>query len=171
MVPTLLLLIAACERGAVPAASQRSVDPGEPADTAGGEPRTPYLIVTVPSLLPAAEEWAAWREADGYDVTVRLSEELTPNPSTAQSLSAAVAERASAWADAYPDAVVHILLLGDVAVDGDIGIPVSTCVSSLGDCYTDNEYVGRKLGGVPRYAVGRVPASDGVDAFGAAGVC
>lgn len=120
--------------------------------------RTPYLVVTVPPLLDAATAWAHYRAAQGYDVTVRLTSQLTDTPSDGTALADAVSDAAGELEDSHPGALVHVLLLGDVEVEGRGGIPTVACTSYYGGGYTDNYYAGRKRSAAPRYAVGRVPA-------------
>ncbi|GDX83133.1 hypothetical protein LBMAG42_49440 [Deltaproteobacteria bacterium] len=150
------MFFAAC---VLPQEEPGAADVGD--DTAATEvvpPSAAYLIVTVPALEGVAARWAEYREATGYAVTTVLTKDLVRDTGDGEEVAGEVEREARALAKQYPDRPVHILLLGDVTVDGEDGIPGTACKNDLGYCYTDNEYAGRSMDGVPTYAVGRIPA-------------
>lgn len=153
-----IFALAAC----VPPESEPAAAGDDADDTADPEvaPSAAYVIVTVPALADVAARWAEWRTTTGYAVTTLLTEELTDDPGDGEEVAGAVEREARALAKEYPDRPVHILLLGDVKVGGETGILGTACQSDLGTCYTDNEYAGRSMDGVPTYAVGRIPAAN-----------
>lgn len=142
-----------------------SVDPGQglaPSLTTPEDPAPPFVVLTVPALEAVAQDWAAYRSAQGFDARVLIRDELVADPvedvRDGQALAESVAAELTALQEGAPDQVVYLLLLGDVLVDGEIGLPAVDCQSAIGDCYTDNAYGDPDLDHVPRFAVGRVPA-------------
>lgn len=131
-----------------------------PSPTTPEGPAPPFVVLTVPALEPVARDWAEYRNAQGFDARVLLRDELVEDPTDGQALAEAVTAELSAAQEAAPDQVAYLLLLGDVVVDGETGLPAVGCQSDIGACYTDNAYGDPDADHVPRFAVGRVPAGD-----------
>lgn len=130
---------------------------GDDDDTADDPTPQELLIVTVPALYAAAEDYAGYRETTGFDVEVVTTENLISADAT---LSEAIASHVASFATREPTDVARaVLLIGDAdieAPDDPAFIPIPEGDGAFGDsAYTDLDG-----DGVPDLGVGRLPFSE-----------
>lgn len=163
-VPVLLLafvLVACLEQGCSGDNDNREPTPGLWVDTSGDRQ---LLIVTTEALHEVAQEYATYRQGQGYLVTVVTTEQALEDAGGGASLADAVQSWTLDWADtALQDAAdpaalqLYLLLIGDAlegSADDPTYIPV---VPGEGDFVGDFAYGDLDGDGAPEVAIGRLP--------------
>jgi len=143
----------------------RSLTLIRPANLADPATRASYLIITVPSLVPAAEAMADYRQSAFRTKIVLLDDiynEFSRGLATPHAIAGFLRMAHQTWA--VPPR--YVLLLGDGTYDyrnlmgyGDNLVPPLMLTTDFGLHATDSRYGDVLSDGVPRVFVGRIPVA------------
>ncbi len=141
----------------------RSLTLVRPAHLADPATRASYLIITAPSLVPAAEAMADYRQP-AFRTKIVLLDDIYNEFSHGLTTPHAIADFLRAAHQTWAVPPRYVLLLGDGTYDyrnlmgyGDNLVPPSMLRTDFGLQVTDSRYGNVLNDGVPRAFVGRIP--------------